>query len=91
MRFTGEHPDAPYIIHIYPGEDADFEIYEDAGDGYDYELGAFATYRLHWDDSKRVFSISNRRGSYKGMVKERQMIVKLLDGTEKTFHIKEKR
>ncbi len=36
QQFTGEQPDAPYTIKIYPGAVADFEIYEDAGDGYAY-------------------------------------------------------
>lgn len=53
QQFTGEQPDAPYTIKIYPGADADFEIYEDAGDGYAYEKKAFATYRLHWNDKAK--------------------------------------
>ena len=83
QQYTGEHPDAPYTIKIYPGADADFEIYEDAGDGYAYEKKAFATYRLHWDDKNRTLEIGNRRGAFKNMVKKREINVVLLDGTRK--------
>lgn len=85
QQYAGEHPDAPYYIYVYPGADADFEIYEDAGDGYDYEKGAFATYRLHWDEAQHLLSITNRSGKFKGMQKDRQLVIKLLDGTQKSI------
>ena len=90
QQYTGEHPDAPYTIKIYPGADADFEIYEDAGDGYAYEKNAFATYRLHWNDTHRFLTVSARKGAFKNMVKERQFYVVLLDGTTKTVVYKGK-
>ena len=79
QQFTGEQPDAPYTIKIYPGADADFEIYEDVGDGYAYEKKAFATYRLHWNDKAKTLEISARKGSYRNMVKERKLNIELLD------------
>ena len=47
--------------------DADFQLYEDSGDGYAYEHGARATVHLHWDDSRRVLSIGTRSGAFPGM------------------------
>lgn len=91
QQYTGEHPDSPYYIYVYPGADADFEIYEDAGDGYDYEKGAFATYRLHWDEAKHLLTVSDRMGKFKEMQKERQLIVKLWDGTQKSVLYKGKK
>ena len=90
QQFTGEQPDAPYTIKIYPGADADFEIYEDAGDGYAYEQNAFATYRLHWNDKAKTLEISARKGSYRNMVKERQLNIELLDGSKNTIIYKGK-
>ena len=81
QQFTGEQPDAPYTIKIYPGADADFEIYEDAGDGYAYEKKAFATYRLHWNDKAKTLEISARKGSYRNMVKERKLDIEATNGT----------
>lgn len=90
QQYTGERPDAPYTIWVYPGADADFELYEDAGDGYAYEKKAYATYRLHWDDKGRTLEIGVRKGAFKGMVKERVINIVLPDGTRKTVSYKGK-
>ncbi|WP_341677912.1 TIM-barrel domain-containing protein [Niveibacterium sp. SC-1] len=41
----------PIEVVVYPGADAEFALYEDAGDGYDYEQGEFTLTRLVWDDA----------------------------------------
>lgn len=91
QQYTGEHPDAPYTIKIYPGVDADFEIYEDAGDGYAYEKKAYATYRLHWNDKARTLEIGARKGAFKNMVNERQLDIVLLDGSKRSVVYQGKR
>lgn len=37
-------------LHVYPGADGAFTLYEDAGDGYGYERGEYTLRRLIWDD-----------------------------------------
>ena len=54
-------------IRIYGGKDADFELYEDSGDGYSYERGARTTIHLHWDEHRQALSIGDRTGSFPGM------------------------
>ena len=39
--------------HVYPGADAEFELYEDDGDGYGYENGNYVIRKLFWDESRR--------------------------------------
>ena len=53
------------------GADADFTLYEDEGDNYNYEKGAFSQIRFHWDDAARTLTIGERKGDYKGMLKKR--------------------
>lgn len=36
--------------HVYAGKDCSFLLYEDAGDGYDYEQGEYKTTRLLWKE-----------------------------------------
>lgn len=67
VQYTGEAVGKPMELHIYPGADADFTWYDDAGDSYDYEQGAFATVALHWDDAKQRLTIGAREGSYEEM------------------------
>ncbi|MGC3991293.1 MAG: glycoside hydrolase family 31 protein [Chthoniobacteraceae bacterium] len=60
----------PIELRIYPGADGRFTLYEDEGDNYDYEKGAYATTTFHWDDRKQQLTIDARQGDYPGLVKE---------------------
>ncbi len=40
-------------IRVYPGANADFALYEDDGETYDYEKGKSQITRLNWDESNR--------------------------------------
>jgi len=44
-------------IRVYPGHDADFELYDDDGVTYNYETGKGSLTRLHWDDSRKQLSV----------------------------------
>lgn len=62
-------------IRVYPGADGTFTLYEDEGDGYNYERGAFTEIPFTWDDSTRTLTIAPRKGSYKGMLRERRFTI----------------
>ncbi len=55
------------LWRIYQGQDATFTLYEDEGDNYNYENGAFSTITLSWDDTRKRLSIGKRQGEYAGM------------------------
>jgi alpha-D-xyloside xylohydrolase len=57
----------PLEIRVYPGKNADFELYEDQGDGYGYEHGQRATIPFHWDDRRELLIIGSTKGSFQGM------------------------
>jgi alpha-D-xyloside xylohydrolase len=57
----------PLEIRIYGGKDADFQLYEDDGDGYQYENGARATINLKWNDRSKTLAIGDRSGTFPGM------------------------
>ena len=48
---TADLQHAPYEVRIYSGADGKFTLYEDAGDGYDYENGEYAITRFVYDDA----------------------------------------
>ena len=66
-------------IRIYQGADGEFVLYEDENDNYNYEKGAYSTIKFNWDDTKRVLTISNRDGSFPGMLKSRKFNIVLVD------------
>lgn len=74
-QHTGEAPDAPLELHVYPGRDACFTLYEDEGDGYAYEQGACMTMEIRWDDQTRRLSIGDSVGAYRGMPIHREIVV----------------
>lgn len=57
----------PLEIRIYKGKNGTFTLYEDAGDGYDYETGAYSTIQFTWDDAGKKLTVGGRKGSYTGM------------------------
>lgn len=54
-------------VRVYPGADADFDYYSDAGDSYDYEKGQHRVIPMHWDDSARTLTLGKANGRYPGM------------------------
>ena len=44
---------------VYPGADAVFTLYEDAGDGYGYETGEYATTRVVWQEETGKLTVES--------------------------------
>ncbi|MCE4539740.1 PA14 domain-containing protein [Pelomonas sp. P7] len=78
VEYTGQSPDAPWEIRIYPGADGRFTLYEDDGETYRYERGEHATTTLRWDDARRQLHIDARQGRYPGLVARRELRVRLM-------------
>jgi len=78
-QYVDDQPDAPIGLHIYPGHDGRFLLYEDEGDSYRYEQGFFATIQLAWDDAARRLTLGQRVGQYPGMPEQREFRVVLHD------------
>jgi alpha-D-xyloside xylohydrolase len=58
-------------LNIYAGADGDSTLYEDEGDNYDYERGAYSLIPVHWDDKAETLTIGDRRGSFPGMLQHK--------------------
>jgi alpha-glucosidase len=79
---TAEAED-PLELRIYPGADAAFSLYEDDGNTYAYEKGAFTRVPIQWDDRQRILTIADRQGDYPGMLSTRHLVIALPDGSTK--------
>ncbi|MCR5503937.1 MAG: glycoside hydrolase family 31 protein [Lachnospiraceae bacterium] len=53
-----EEQEKDITIHIYPGADARFMLYEDSGDGYGYEKGEYSFTEYSWNDEKKTLSVN---------------------------------
>ena len=75
MEWNDQKPCDPIELRIYPGTDGAFTLYEDEGDSYRYEKGAYATIHMVWNDKEKNLTLADRKGSFPGMLKK------------KTFHV----
>ena len=84
VQYTGEKKWDNLTLCVYPGENGNFTLYEDEGDNYNYENGAYTEIPMNWDNASRILTIGARKGEYNGMLQKRQFIVKAIDGNSKT-------
>jgi len=71
-------------IKIYPGMDADFVLYEDEFDNYNYEKGDYTEIPFHWNEKSKTLTIDFRKGNFKEMIEKRNFNLILPDGREKS-------
>ncbi len=83
MQYVGEKAWDHLELRIYPGADGSFTLYEDEGDNYNYEHGAYATITFRWNDKARTLTIGERHGNYPGMLLHREFTILLPDGLSK--------
>jgi alpha-D-xyloside xylohydrolase len=77
LQHSGEAKDAPLVVHVYEGADAEFDFYDDEGDGYNYELGHYTIASLRWLDAARRLTVGPRVGSFAGMPVLRELTLVL--------------
>ena len=86
MQYVGEKRWDNLELRIYPGANGSFTLYEDEGDNYNYEKGAYSVIQFSWNDKTRTLTLGDRQGNYPGMLQKRQFTVVLPDGKQQTVH-----
>jgi alpha-D-xyloside xylohydrolase len=75
MQYASEKSMDTVEIRIYPGANGKFVLYEDENDNYNYEKGMYSTITFNWDEAKKTLTISDRNGSFPGVLNERKFNV----------------
>ena len=70
-------------IRVYPGANAEFTLYEDENDNYNYEKGVYSTIRFTWNDAKKSLTINDRKASFPGMLATRKFNILLISSGKK--------
>ena len=86
MQYVGEKAWDKLELRVYPGANGSFTLYEDEGDNYNYEKGQYATITFHWNDKARTLTIDERKGSFPGMLTQRQFTIVTPDGKQKVVN-----
>lgn len=71
LQYADEKPADPIELRIYTGANAEFLLYEDENDNYNYEKGIYSTILFKWNEEEQALSIGEREGKFPGMLKER--------------------
>lgn len=64
---AGPSADDVVELRVYTSENGAFDLYEDQGDGYGYESGAYTTIAFRWDQASNSLTIGKRQGHFPGM------------------------
>jgi len=80
LQYATEKAADPVEIRIYTGADAEFVLYEDENDTYNYELGKYATIAMTWNEAENTFSMGDRKGDFPGMLKDRTFRIVWVNG-----------
>jgi len=71
IQYSGEIWETPWELRIYPGENGSFNIYEDSGDGYQYESNEFSWTNIVWDNDNSELTIMDCKDNFPELIKER--------------------
>ncbi len=71
LQYADEKLADPIELRVYTGADAEFLLYEDENDNYNYEKGIYSTILFKWNEEEQSLSIGDREGKFPGMLKER--------------------
>jgi len=73
LQYATEKASDPLEIRIYPGANAEFVLYEDENDTYNYEQGKYSTIIMSWNETENTLTIGSRQGNFPGMLKDRTL------------------
>lgn len=80
IEYATQDPAGPIELRVYRGADGNFDLYEDSGDGYEYEKGQHSVIPIQWNDHNSSLSIGARQGSFSGIIEHRKFRVVLVAG-----------
>ncbi|MCI8418667.1 MAG: DUF5110 domain-containing protein [Lachnospiraceae bacterium] len=89
LQYAGQETENPLEIHVYPGADGHFRLYEDAGDGYGYENGEYQWISLEWRDEEQTLFVGSCERIFPQGMKGRTCVL-ILGNKRKEFVYKGK-
>jgi alpha-D-xyloside xylohydrolase len=84
LQYTDEKPADPITLYVYTGKDAAFSLYEDGGNDYGYEKGAWSVIPMTYNEANRTLTLGDRNGTYPGMLTERTFQIVIVDKDKPT-------
>ncbi len=80
IQYTSEKPADPLTLYVYAGSDGSFVLYEDEGDNYNYESGAYTLIPFTYSEADNTLTAGARTGEFAGMLQNRTFRVIKVSG-----------
>nr|WP_262487504.1 TIM-barrel domain-containing protein [Formosa haliotis] len=64
VQYATQETNEPITIKVYPGADAQFTLYFDDSETYDYEKGAYSEIHLNYSETEKTLQIKKGQDSY---------------------------
>jgi len=87
MQYASEKKGEDIEIRVYQGKDGKFSLYEDEGDNYNYEKGAFSTISFDYNDATHQLVIGERQGQFVGMLLNRTFRIVPIGNSNETAQV----
>lgn len=87
VQYATQKTEEPLCLKIYPGEDAEFTLYFDDSESYEYEKGTYSEIKLRYSEANKELSIEKGEGSFINFEVEPMSFDVELIGTEITESI----
>jgi len=71
MQHTSGKPADPITLYVYTGADGSFVLYEDEGNNYNYENGAYSLITFTYNAGDHSLTAGARTGEFSGMLQSR--------------------
>ena len=71
MQYASEKPADPLTLYVYGGSDGSFVLYEDEGENYNYETGAYTLIPFTYSEADNTLTAGARTGEFSGMMQNR--------------------
>lgn len=84
-QYAEQTANSDLTLTVFTGADGNFELYEDDGNSYDYEQGAWSRIPMHYDSATGVLTLGRRLGRFEGMATQRTINIRWVDG-EKNYN-----
>ncbi len=84
VQYATQVSRVPMHIKVYPGMDAEFVLYLDDNESYDYEKGEYSEVMFTYSESSKTLNINKGQGSFVDFEKEPlNLVLELIGGTKK--------
>ncbi len=71
IQYASEKQADPITLYVYTGADGSFVLYEDEGDNYNYESGAYTLIPFTYSEAEKALTVGARTGEFSGMLQDR--------------------